>query len=231
MLAGCSQEMKPSAKKMPAGKEYSGFLKDYTNLKPNPNLDGKALTYVNVDAQKNLHRYIAAIIDPVQVYLATDADDAAIPQKSREAAARYFQAALVHAVAGAFPITDQAGPLVLRFRTALIGVDAGGPVAGGEKPGERAANISKVGIEIELLDSETGEQIAAMVDREPLGAGAEVGSANISKDEKAFAARAAFDEWAYRVKEFLDGAHALTGEDAERADKSYQPYSEPPPAR
>ncbi len=56
-------------KKMPAGKEFSGFLKDYSNLKPNPNLDGTAMTFVSNDAQKNLHRYIAVIVDPVQVYL------------------------------------------------------------------------------------------------------------------------------------------------------------------
>ena len=39
-------------KKMPAGKEFSGFLKDYSNLKPNPNLDGMAQTFVSNDARR-----------------------------------------------------------------------------------------------------------------------------------------------------------------------------------
>ena len=81
-------------KKMPAGKEFSGFLKDYSNLKPNPNLDGTALTFVSNDAQKNLHRYIAMIVDPVQVYLASDVDESKLPDKARGVGARYFQKAL-----------------------------------------------------------------------------------------------------------------------------------------
>jgi hypothetical protein len=87
-----------------------------------------------------------------------------------------------------------------------------------------ALNIGKVGVEMELVDSETGERIAAAVDRANLGAGAEVGDGNLSRDEKAAAARDAFDEWAGRLRAFLDSAHELKGEDVERADKSYKPY-------
>jgi hypothetical protein len=219
---------------MPAGQEFAGFLKDYSGLKPNPRLEGEALTFAKADAQKNLRGYLAIIIDPVEAYLATDADEAKLPVKSREAATRYFQWALTKAVSDAYPVVDEAGPLVLRLRAALIGVDAGGQVAVADRPADaneaidNAVNITKVGIEIELLDSETGEQIAAMVDRTALGAGAEVASTNISKHEKSMAAREAFDEWASRVREFLDAEHELSGEDAERANQSYQPYGAEP---
>src|SRR5215510_610436 len=101
---------------------------------------------------------------------------------------------------------------------------AAGDVPADGKPLQRAVNIGKVGVEMELVDSDTGERIAAMVDRANLGAGAEVGAENFSRMEKFAAAKEAFDEWASRVREFLDSAHELTGEDAERADKSYQPY-------
>jgi hypothetical protein len=40
-------------KKMPAGKEFSGFLKDYSNLKPNPSVGDNARTFVNTDQQKD----------------------------------------------------------------------------------------------------------------------------------------------------------------------------------
>ncbi len=79
---------------------------------------------------------------------------------------------------------------------------------------------------MELVDSETGEQIAAFVDRENLGKGAEVGSAKFSRYEKFMAARQAFDGWAARVREFLDSAHELSGEDAARAARSYLPYGQ-----
>jgi hypothetical protein len=88
-----------------------------------------------------------------------------------------------------------------------------------------------VGVEMELLDSVTGEQIAAAVDREPLGVGAEVASANLTRHEKSMAARAAFDEWASRLRTFLNRAHELSGEDIKRADESYKPYGTAPAAK
>jgi hypothetical protein len=219
-------------KKMPAGKEFSGFLKDYSNLKPNPNMDGNALTFVSADEQKNLHKYIAMIVDPVQVYLASDADESKLPDKSRGVGARYFHNALVSAVSSAFPVVDQPGPLVLRLRSAIIGVDVGNEVPAADKASapedtlDRGVNIGKVGVEMELVDSENGQQIASMVDRENLGAGAEIGAVHFSRQEKYAAAREAFDGWAHRVRDFLDSAHELSVDDAKRADQSYRPYGE-----
>jgi Protein of unknown function (DUF3313) len=219
-------------KKMPAGKEFSGFLKDYSNLKPNPNLDGTALTFVSNDAQKNLHRYIAVIVDPVQVYLASDVDESKLPDKARGVGARYFHKALEGAVSSAFPIVSQPGPLVLRLRSAIVGVDVGGEVPAADKAAaadnalDRTVNIGKVAVEMELVDSQTGEQIASMVDRETLGSGAEIGAVNFSREEKWAAAREAFDGWARRVRDFLDSADELSPEDAKRADQSYRPYGD-----
>jgi hypothetical protein len=84
---------------------------------------------------------------------------------------------------------------------------------------------------MELVDSVTGEQIAAVVDRETLGEGAEVGSANFSHEEKFEAAREALDGWAARLRMFLDSANELSKEDAAHADASYHPYSEPATAK
>jgi Protein of unknown function (DUF3313) len=235
-FARCSQatkptvDTKPTVKKIAAGQEFSGFLKEYSALKPNPNLEGSALTYVNADERKNLRSYLAIVVDPIEVYIATDADESKVPEASRKALTNYFQYALTKAVSDAFPVVEAPGPLVLRLRAALIGVDVGGEVAAGDvpadttKPLERALNIGKVGVEMELVDSETSERIAAMVDKTNLGAGAEVGAVNFSRLQKFAAAREAFDEWASRVRQFLDSAHELTGEDAQRADKAYQPY-------
>jgi Protein of unknown function (DUF3313) len=231
---GCSSapnpaDTTPAVKKIPGGQEFSGFLKNYEQLKPNENLGGNALTYAGTDARKNLRSYFAIVVDPIEVYIATDADASKINEDSRKALTNYFHHALLTAVSDAFPLVDQPGPLTLRLRAALVGVDVGGQVAPGDAPSDaqplnRALNIGKVGVEMELVDSMTGERIAAMVDRSNLGAGAEVGAVNFSRVEKFAAAREAFDEWASRVREFLDSAHELTGADAERADKSYQPY-------
>lgn len=219
-------------RKMPAGNEFSGFLKDYSHLKPNSTLDGSALTFVQSDSEKNLHRYIAIIVDPVQVYIASDADAAKLPKRAPGVGANYFGKALVAAVSSAFPVVEQPGPLVLRLRSALVGVDVGGTKPSGAKSSDtndrsqHTVDIGKVGVEMELLDSQTGDRIAAMVDRENLGAGAEISSAQISDQEKWIAARRALDGWAHRVRSFLNAAHELSPEDAKRADQAYRAYSD-----
>jgi len=232
--AACSTS-KPTAegatlKQMPAGKEYSGFLSDYANLKPNPEFEN-AVTYAKGDAAKKIRQYFAVIIEPVQLYVATNADVSKIPDRGRTAMAAYFQHAITSAVSDAFPVVTEPGPLVLRLRAALIGVDVGGDISGGSKDKddptlERALNIGKVGVEIELVDSETGEQIAAAVDRQNLGDGAEVGSANFSREQKFDAARRAFDGWAGRLRAFLDSANEIPAADADRVVASYHPYGE-----
>jgi len=224
----CSKTQ-PTVKKMAAGQEFSGFLKDYAALKANPNLGAEAITFVSTDARKNLHGYLAIMVDPIEIYIATNADENKVPESSRTAVANYFRYALTKAVSDAYPVVDAPGPLVLRLRAALIGIDSGGAVAANDLPADskplaQALNIGKVGVEMELVDSETGERVAAMVDKATLGAGAEVGAEQFSRVEKFAAAREAFDEWASRVRQFLDSSMQLTGEDAERADRSYQPY-------
>src|SRR3974390_2464877 len=205
-----------SVKQIPAGKEFSGYLSDYSKLRPNPEFEN-TLSFVSSDPGKNLHRYVAMIVDPVQVYVATDADPKKIPDNGRAALADYFQTAITRAVTDAFPVVTEKGPLVLRLRSALVGIDTGAAGSADQKAenGEldRPVNIGKVGVEMELVDSETGEQIAAAVDRQHLGEGAEVGSAHFSHDEKFRAATAAFDGWAARLRQFLDSAHELSKED------------------
>jgi hypothetical protein len=234
VTVSCSRPLEPRVKKIKAGQEYAGFLKDYSKLAPNPELDGNVKTFSQPDAQNSLRNYIAVIVDPVEVYLASDVDDTKLPEKTRAAAANYFRAALTNAVFDAFPVVDQPGPLVLRLRAALIGVEDGKAIDAADRPKqendvlERAADIAKVGVEMELVDSATGEQIAAMVDREPLGEGAVVTSRNISRDDKSAEARAAFDEWASRVRVFLNRSHELSSADANRVVASYKPYGAPP---
>jgi hypothetical protein len=233
LLLGCSRKPEPAGlKKMPAGAQFAGFLSDYGKLKPNPNFEN-TLSYVKQDDAKNLHKYIAMIVDPVEVYVSTNADISKMPDRGRTAVAAYFHHAITRAVTDAFPVVQEPGPLVLRLRSALIGVDVGGEAAadsnasGNSQAFSRVVDIGKVGVEMEMVDSVTGEQIVAAVDRQDLGAGAVVGAANFSQEEKFDAARMAFNGWATRLRDFLDSAMELSPADAQRADESYEPYGRP----
>jgi hypothetical protein len=232
VISACSVAPKSGLKRVPEGQQNSGFLKDYANLKANPKLDGDALTYVNADAAHNLRRYVAIIVDPVEVYVSTRANEAQVPERARQTVSIYFRHALESAVQDAFPIVDSPGPLVLRLRAALVGVDTGGEVAPVDDPAltatplPRAIVLEKVAVEMELVDSVTGERVAAMVDRSKLGEGAEVGTENFSRVARFNQAKQAFDQWAERVRLFLDAEHELTGEDAKQADQTYKPYGQ-----
>jgi len=229
LISGCAKKSESvELKKLARGAQNAAFLSSYVNLKPNPKFEN-TLSFVTQDEAKNIHRYFAVIVEPVQVYLATNADTSKMPDRGRTAMVAYFQNAITRAVGDAFPVVQEPGPLVLRLRTALVGVDVGGeaPKDDGEGLG-RAVDIDKVVVEMEMVDSVTGEQIAAVVDHQRLGSGAVVGSVNFSRDEKFAAAKDAFDGWAQRLRDFLDSADELSPAEAERADASYQPYGAAP---
>ena len=197
-------------KQIPAGEGFSGYLTDYSKLKPNPKYEGRSLVYVLRGPTRNIHQYVGVIVEPVAVYFATNADAGKIPDRGRTALAEYFRQAVTRSIAPDFPVLQKPGALVLRLRSALIGVDIGGAVPESVKSTDPGAsldtmlNIGKVAVEMELVDSETGEQVAAVVDRQKLGDGIVFGSVNYTRDESFKLARQALDGWAARIREFLD---------------------------
>jgi len=168
-------------------------------------------------------------VDPPAVYVSTDAEPRSIPNSGVAALTEYFRYAITGAVANAFPVVQSSGPLVLRLRSAIVGVDVGPPQTQADsKDGStlaRPINIGKVGVEMELVDSETGQQIAAAVDRQNLGEGAMVGSVSFSREEKFRAATEAFNGWASRLRLFLDAAHELSKEDVAHVEATNFPYA------
>jgi len=235
LTAGCSTQSesnKPAevsyqVKRLPANAENAGFLHVYSKLKPSEEVKG-LLTYKNPGAMKNLHRYVAIIFDPVEIYVQSDNDPSELPGAGAEAAASYFEYAVTSAISDAFPIVDQPGPLVLRLRTALVGVAIGGkpaeaPEAEGAKALPRKINIGAVRAEFELVDSVTGDVIAAAIDTKEFKS-ASIGATHFERMARFDEARTAFDQWAEGLRDFLDAAHELKGKDAERADQAYEPY-------
>jgi hypothetical protein len=218
---------------MPADKQVSGFLSTYANLKQNPAFESTD-SYVSQDPVKNIHKYVAVIVEPPVIYLATDTDEKTLPDRGGAALAEYFRDAITEAVGDAYPVVQSSGPLVLRLRSAIIGVDVGPAVSAGqkdEKTLDRPINIGKVGVEIEFVDSETGQQIAAAVDRKTLGEGTAMSSIDFSREEKFRAATQAFDGWAKRLREFLDSAQELSKEDIARNERTNFPYAPEPSVR
>jgi uncharacterized protein DUF3313 len=222
MLSACSRPDRADVRSFPAKQEYSGLLSSYAKLQPSPTFENTRV-YVSNDAATNIHRYVAIIVDEPAVYVSSDVDRKAISDNAVRAVKEYFQAAILDAVEDAFPVVQSQGPLVLRLRSALVGVDVGHN-ADGSDANKHTLNIGKVGVEMELLDSETGAQIAAVVDHQNLGEGAEIGS-NLSREQKFRAATDAIDGWASRLRQFLDSAHELSNDDVAHVEATNFPYA------
>src|SRR5512145_2139413 len=83
MFAGCARKPETvTLKKLPPGAENAGFLSSYANLKQNPNFEN-TLSYVKQDDAKNVHKYFAVIVEPVQVYVSTNVDVSKLPDRGR----------------------------------------------------------------------------------------------------------------------------------------------------
>src|SRR5277367_6175755 len=89
--SSCSRPApKAGVRIVPANQESAGFLSNYANLKPNPNFENTR-SWVSGDDAKNIHRYVAVIIDPPVVYVSTDTAEKDIPDRGAAALREYFQ--------------------------------------------------------------------------------------------------------------------------------------------
>ena len=203
LLAGCSASGMKDVQK-------SVFLHDYSQLKPGGD-DQAALVYVKPDL--DLKVYDKIMFDRMMVLLHDNADSWVDPAMLKELT-DYYQQALINAVEGKYQVVDQPGPGVLWVRVAITQVKPSKPVANTLSTilpvGWAVAGATKVASgdnmgtgeatsELEVLDSVTGERLAAAVDQRQGGKGAFRGEWEDTKD--------AFDYWANRFGQRLDELH------------------------
>ncbi len=206
VLAGCA------ATHQARSVETSGFLRDYSKLQQGQ--DNQALlTYTNPKA--DFRKYDKILLDPIKVY--PGVGDSAFQEMSPEdmkTLLNYFDATLRRSLGTQYKFVKSPGPGVMRFRIALtesdgskvaldvvssvvpigMAVSALKSVAFGE-----GSAVGSASAELEVLDAQTGERLAAAVDRR-------VGNkytGQFDKFSKWRATRAAFDYWAERMRERL----------------------------
>lgn len=201
LLAGCAASGMTEVKK-------TGFLSDYSSLTPGGD-DRAALLYIkpNVDYKQ----YNKLMFERVVVLLADNAEYREIDPAMLKEMTDYYQDALLNAVKDGYEIVDQPGPGVMRVRVAITGLKPSKPVANTLSTiipvGIVAAGATKAvsgdnlgtgeaATEMELLDAQTGERLAAAVDKRQGGKMVFRGKWEDTKD--------AFDFWAKRFRERLD---------------------------
>ncbi len=193
------------------GIQGSGFMKDYSMLQPGEKNEA-AMVYIKDGVDWN--SYDAVMIDPVTVWYDSDADYQGIHPRNLMALGDYFEKAMVRNLQDGYRIVARPGPGVLRLRTAITDVVPSNPTMDtitGIVPQARAIStvarlttgsdlyVGQASAEAELLDSQTGERLGAVVDRR-------VGTKGLIEVEKdpLKDARQAIDLWAKKLRERLD---------------------------
>lgn len=161
-----------SESKQKTGPAYSGFLSDYSQLKPAPDREGVMLY---VDRSVQYGRFTKVLLRPVEVYVAPNAEYKGIRPDVLARMTDNFAASFKKALTPGYEIVTAPGPDVLEVRTAITGVN---PVKPGLTPvdflpikavfnlGRAAAGaapeVVELSAEMELLDS-GGKRLAAAV--------------------------------------------------------------------
>jgi len=179
VLCGCGSS--PPSTKL----SKTGFLSNYSGLRP---ISETSYRYVN--PKYNLGNYAKFIIDPVEVLFDEQTKDKAKNWDDIEKLRSYMRSAVVDALeprytaVGTFP-----APGVVRVRIALTNVGKSAPL-----------KLGSVSMEVELLDTQTGEQIAALIESQKKGV-------LFYGYDQWSGAKAIMDDWAKRFYNRLEETH------------------------
>lgn len=144
-------------------KQHSGFLGDYSKLKPTEKFEGAFFW-----ESPKLKDYKKVMVDPVVVHFAPNAGGIGIdPGKLKQLTDRATQE-LMKVVAKRNQLVRNPGPGVARVRTAITDIKKTTPVAN-IHPGSALIGMGLGGasFEGEIVDSLTGERLAAIYDTKP----------------------------------------------------------------
>ena len=207
--------------------EPKGFLSDYSRLKPVSRNSGE-LVYRYVKPGTDFSRYKKVFLDPIQVFLKADAKYKGIDPQELEALTTYFRKAIEKALGKAYPLVEQPGADVLRLRIAITDLVPNQPEASvitfavpflwvgeagaGAAEGEMGSTpfVGEVTIEAEALDSRSGEQLAAYIERYVAKKynwkqGVEKAVTDYMKAYSTWAyTKQAMDIWAQGIRDWLD---------------------------
>jgi hypothetical protein len=200
-LTGCAAGGMTDVKK-------TGFLENYDQLTPGGD-DRAALVYRKPGI--DYKAYNKLMFERIVVLLSDSAEYRAVDPTTLKEMTDYYQNTLFNAFKDGYEIVDQPGPDVLRVRIAITQLTPSNPTANTLSTiipvgmvvsgATRAVSGDNLGTgeaatEMEVLDSVSGERLAAAVDRRQGGKGVFRGKWEDTKE--------AFDFWAKRFRQRLD---------------------------
>ena len=192
LISGCAT---PAAK--------TGFLKDYSKLEPDPDIDGRH-RYINPNM--NAGEYSKFIVDPVVLSLSETGKERDIDQEDLNEQVTFFHKTIVEELEKDYRVVSSPGKGVARVRVAITDVEKTNPLLN-IHPGTKltGAGLGGAGMEAELVDSVTSQTIAAAIDNQ------EGSRMSLLAGVQWFGhAQAVMENWADDLKKFIDQAHGKT---------------------
>ncbi len=173
ILAGCESEPTKQIRQVTT----SGFLGDYSMLREGGEGEA-ALVYFNPKA--DFAAYDKIILDPVTLWDADAAPEKFVTKKDRQYLANVFHAVLWQELKEDYKFVTEPGPGTMRVRAAITGVMPSAPTLDtistyvppvrllftlATLNADTAAFVGEASVEGEVRDAQSGELLAAGVDR------------------------------------------------------------------
>lgn len=162
LIAGCAEPQQADATPQPrpavpealTRTTNSGFLGDYSRLQPNPMHDGS-----RIERSAKLSGYTRFIIDTPKVLTTQTVRGQPIDDSTANRLAADLKAAAIDAMSINFTVTEQPAAGVARVRSAITQLAQCVRVTGSPN-----LKIGGASVEMEIVDSVTGERLAAAVE-------------------------------------------------------------------
>jgi hypothetical protein len=162
------------ATKVVKEEQYSGFLKNYSQLKEEKDAAGApVMRHISPKISSGAYRQI--MIDRVEFYPPPQ-PNANVDAATLEQIRAYLEQQLRKKIGERVPVVNQPGPGVVRMRAAITGaggeradlafyeyIPIGLVIAGTREAAGVRAKDARIYVEVELLDSVSGERVGAVV--------------------------------------------------------------------
>jgi hypothetical protein len=155
--------------------QKSGFLFDYTRLRPGRQETDPQLMFVSPDA--DFATYDAILLEPVSIWVRPEEGVVRVDHAGLQELANIFHSALAEKLAQDYRMVQERGPGVLRLRVALteaeqssVGLDIASMIIPlgtwtSKMTSGTHSFVGRAGIEAEATDSMSGKVLYAAVDR------------------------------------------------------------------
>jgi hypothetical protein len=166
----------------------SGFLKDYSRLKPSPTHPTALF-----EQSDQLAAYRSFIIDPVEVLCDRTGRGEPLDADARRALADAARAEAIDALGITSTIVEKPGPGVARIRSAIVAV------ASSRRSDTGQDQIGGAAVEMEIVDSLTGQRLGAAVENDVV----RVRETGDDAAGRFTDARLVFRHWAARLNQWI----------------------------